>query len=328
MSAKDFERAKPSWDKLSGDEREKFKDRARKYNVKVITTQVRFNSLGQALTDVEEHKNHIEEERNRRRNEIDQLLNNAIETGELDTKIFYFVSTSHFYEDSAVIYPAEIALAKFSLKEGIMGTIHLEINPGELPVGSSYIAQNIADSTHRYPLPPDCFGESNYLKILTSILEFLPEDDELPIFFTEGIDDGMPSDCKIHKDNQRAIKHIFEAAQEYDIASDMKIYSILELFYFLQKVTIKLRNTQNPESYSETFKDLTAANTEFKRTEAEFMYKSESCVFHEGYDSISHCCLNKCIRFGYIISKWCATGFKYKLKPGCHFPKNHMNISD
>ncbi|XP_070508281.1 protein maelstrom homolog [Chironomus tepperi] len=325
VTAKDIERAKPSWDRMSTEKRESYKERARRYNVKVTSHQVRYNSLGQSVTEVDNQKNQIEEERNRRRNEIEQLLRDAADLRELDTKVFYFMSASHFYEDCNVILPAEIAFAKFSLKEGIMDTLHVEINPGELPIGSAYKAQSLADSTHRYPLPPECFGESNYLKILSKIMEFLPEDEELPIFFTEGIDD-MQSESKIHKDNRRALKYVFEAAQEYDVASDMKIYSILELFHFLQEITTKLRNEQDPDSYCKPFRNLTAAHTAFKQTEAEFLYKSESCVYHEGNDSISFCCLNKCIRFGYIISKWCAAGFKYKLKPGCHFPKNHLSM--
>ncbi|KAL7026730.1 hypothetical protein ACKWTF_005142 [Chironomus riparius] len=309
---------------MSFEDREKLKDRARRYNVKVSSTQVRYNSLGQTIKEVDDERNEIEEERNRRRNEIEQLLKDAVDMGELDTKVFYFVTASHFYEDCNMIFPAEIALSKYSLKEGIMDTVHVEINPGELPIGSAYKAQIIADSTHRYPIP-STFGESNYLNILTKIIGLLPEEEKLPIFFTEGIDD-MPAESKIHKDNQRLIKYIFEAAQEYDVASDLKIYSILELFYYLQDVTTALKYEQNPESSYEPFQSFAAAQAAFKQTEAELLYKTESCVFHEGNDSITFCCLNKCIRYGYIISKWCATGFKYKLKPGCHFPKNYLNI--
>ena len=326
MTSKDIERAKPSWDRMSIVDREELKERARRYDVKVSSTQIRYNSLGQPLKEVDDERIEIEEERNRRRNEIEQLLRDAADMGELDTKVFYFVTTSHFYEDCNMIFPAEIALSKYSLKEGIMDTVHVEINPGELPIGSAYKAQSLADSTHKYPIPPT-FGESNYLNVLTKIMEFLPEEEKLPIFFTEGIDD-IPTESKIYKDNQRAIKFIFEAAQEYDVASDMKLYSITELFYYLQEVTTELKNEQNPESKYEPFQSFIAAQAAFKQTEAEFLYKSESCVFHEGNDSILFCCLNKCIRYGYIISKWCATGFKYKLKAGCHIPKNHMNIHD
>jgi hypothetical protein len=327
VTSKDIERAKPSWDRMSTDDRENFKERAKMYNVKVTSTQVRYNSLGQSITEVDIQKNLIEEERNNRRNEIEQLIRDAAENGDLDTKVFYIMSGSVFYEDSNLILPAEISFAKFSLKEGITDTLHLEINPGELPIGSAYIAQNIADSTHRYPLPPECFGESNYLKILMRIMEFLPEDEKLPIFFCDGIDD-ISTESKTFKNNQRILKFIFEAAQEYDVASDMKIYSILELFHFLQEVTTELRNDQNPESFGKPFRNLNSALCAFKQTEAEFLYISEACTFHEGNDSIGFCCLNKCIRFGYIILKWCAAGFKYKLKPGCHFPKSHMHINN
>jgi len=327
VTSKDIERAKPSWDRMTVDERETFKDRAKMYNIKVTSTQVRYNSLGQTLTEVDIQKNQIEEERNRRRNEIEQLIRDAAEIGDLDTKTFYLMSGSVFYEDCNTILPAEIAFAKFSLKEGIMDTLHLEINPGELPVGSAFIAQSISESTHRYPLPPECFGESNYLKTLMKIMEFLPEDEKLPIFFCDGIDD-ITTESKVYKNNQRILKYIFEAAQEYDVASDMKIYSILELFHILQEVTTELRNDLNPETYAKPFRNLNSALCAFKQTEAEFVYSSDSCTYHEGNDSITFCCLNKCIRFGYILSKWCATGFKYKLKPGCHFPKNHIHISN
>lgn len=63
--------------------------------------------------------------------EIKNLVVDAQDLGELDTKVFYFISTTSFVNSVKNVFPAELAIAKFSLKEGIfdgkiIGRIFLE----------------------------------------------------------------------------------------------------------------------------------------------------------------------------------------------------------
>ena len=51
--------------------------------------------------------------------EIKNLVLDALDLGELDKKVFYFISTNSFVNSVKNVFPAELAIAKFSLKEGI-----------------------------------------------------------------------------------------------------------------------------------------------------------------------------------------------------------------
>lgn len=327
MTAKDISKSKPAWDKLTNTEREKYRDRAKRLNVRVSSTKIRYNSLGQSVTEHEMEEIRIEEEKNKRRNEIEQMLRDAADICELDTKIFYFVSATCFFESPKNIYPAEIAFAKFSLQDGIFDSMSFEINPGILEVGSAYDAQVIADETHKYPLPDEStvIGESDYMKIVMKILDFLPQDSDLPIFFTEGFDE-IPAEAKTLKSTQRVMTHIFEKAQEYDVARSLRIYSIIELLYYFKETTSNILNEQNCDSSEKSFRSFHEALSKFKLTNAEYKYSAPACMYHENLDVIPHCAFSKCVRLGYIISKWCSQGSKYLLKPGFHFPKGMESI--
>lgn len=267
----------------------------------------------------------LEEEKNRRRKEIETMIQDADDIGELDTKVFYFVSASYFYESINNIYPAEIALVKYSLKEGIFDQISIDINPGELEVGAGYQAKLLSDETHKYPLPPEALGETNYLNILMKIIDFMPQDEEFPILFTEGCDENT-ADARVLNSTKRILEHIFEKAQEYQIASELRVYSIMELFYYLKEVITEAKNYNDPSLREKSFRDISEAIQIFKQTETSFKYAALACDYHESVDVIVHCCFSKCFRYGYILSKWCCQPEKYDLKPGSHFPKSHVGI--
>lgn len=306
-------------------EKEKYKDRA-KADAKRLELK---RTSSSSIDDIHEKRLKLENEEEEIKQRIEDLVNTAYDLGELDDKIFYFVNILTFFEDMNDIYPAELAMAKYSLKRGIIDTLHIKINPGELPLGASFPAQEKANLTHKYLIPNDIndtdydFGESNYVLILLKIIDFIdPLEDasveDLPMFFTEG---SSVNDNNKLSLVQKAFVRIFEKAGEYDIASDLKLGSVVDLFYYLNKVS----NTSeiNLEDKMENFTSLTAADEAFRRADHLFGYIAEGCTFHEETGVSRRCCLSRVRCYGYILSKYCVNPVKYPLIEGCHFPNNY-----
>ncbi|XP_070500859.1 protein maelstrom homolog [Chironomus tepperi] len=312
----------PFWNELPETEKDRYKERAKADAKRQELKRIRTSSI----EDVQEKRLKLVNEEEDKKQRIEDLVYTASDLGELDDMIFYFVNISTFFEDSNDIYPAELAMSKYSLRKGIIDTLHIKINPGELPLGSTFPAQEKANQTHKYLLPTDNedsdydFGESSYILILMKIIDFIdPIEDapieNLPLFFTEG---SSVTDNNILKNIQKAFVRIFEKAGEYDIASDLKLYSVVDLIYYLNKVS----NTSeiNPEDKKEHFTSLSNADEAFRRTDRLFRYIAQGCTFHEENDVLNYCCLSRVRCYGYIISKYCVNSFKYPLIEGRHFP--------
>lgn len=77
-----------------------------------------------------------------------------------DSKAEYFilVDVNIFLKTKKDVYPAEMALSKFSLNEGIIDTVHFHIDLDtryELPQGLLNTAKMTSEDTHQIPLSPD-----------------------------------------------------------------------------------------------------------------------------------------------------------------------------
>jgi piRNA pathway germ-plasm component len=236
---------------------------------------------------------------------------------ELDSLVFYFISTSSFYDSVVGVYAAELAVAKFSLKEGVIDDVQIRINPGELPLGSLSAAQEKSQKFHRYPLPPNCEGETSYMKMLETIVKFIHPLPKLPIFFTEGNtrDNKIPlqQTCKI-------VDKIFYESQEDDLMTELKIYPVEELFFILQKTTAITKNRQNG-TFEKPFFSISFAADRFESDD--FRYTSKGCDFHNEEDVAQFCCLSKVRRYCYNLAKWCCDNRRYQLNPGKHFPETY-----
>lgn len=151
----------------------------------------------------------------------DQQLNHIIL--DLDSQNFVFISTSSFYNGNEGIFPAELALAKFNLKDGLFDDIQIRINPGNLPLGSRADAQTASNLKHKFPLPPNCKGETNYMNILETILVFIKPMDRLPIFFTE---ETTRSGDKTLNETRKVMEKIFYESCEDDVLEELKVCKI------------------------------------------------------------------------------------------------------
>lgn len=229
---------------------------------------------------------------------------------------FYFISSSSFYEDPTKIYPAELAMAKFSLKKGVYDDFQIRINPGELPLGSALTARERSEKIHKYPTTPICEGEKDFMSILEAMMKFLDPLDKLPIFFTEGND-------KITL--QRTVERIFLESQEDSMIANIKIYPMEELLYQLQSLTVVIKNRQNGTNEVKFSSIVTAAN-KFQTDLSIFCHVTKGCEFHKNEDKLEYCCLSKVRRYGYSLVKWCGNIHRYEIIEGKHQPEGFQVV--
>jgi hypothetical protein len=133
---------------------------------------------------------------------------------------------------------------------------------------------NKSKTIHHYPLPPNCPGESDYLKILETMIRFVHPLDELPIFFTEGNtrDNRIPlhETCKI-------VDKIFYESEEDDVMKTLKIYPFEELLFAMQKATSMNKKRVNG-IFDQPFLSIAYASD---RMEADsYRYSAKGCEFH------------------------------------------------
>lgn len=149
------------------------------------------------------------------------------------------------------------------------------------------------------------------------ILDFIAPLDEIPIFFTEGHSDIYNEDIKIEH-TQKVLIHICDKAGEYKLGSNLKVYSIYELLYYLKKQIVEIKEQQD-NLEDAAFNSVNYAYEKYKKTDSDLAYKTKGCEYHDEKDVSMHCCLSKVIRNGLIISKWCCQSEKYPLLPSRHF---------
>lgn len=156
---------------------------------------------------------------------------------ELLTTNFYFVSTTWFCQTlQNDIYPAELALAKFSLQSGVFDTLHMYINPGKLPLGESSTAKDHANETHKLPIPPNSKGYKDFVEILRQIINFLSDEESIPILYCH-TDEIM--------DTKKVIDKI--ATQGGELSLEIRVFPLEDLLYPLKDLTAKIANESSRE---------------------------------------------------------------------------------
>lgn len=252
--------ASPSWQKLSREQKIPYELQAKKDKQQGSSNRdiTKYTSQGVSLQEMERINLQIQNDEKEMLSTIKEILQQAQENGSmigtviifdfdfilkliflgLDRTKFYFICCESFCQTlSGDIYPAEIGVAKFSLREGIYASLHMFVNPGVLPLGYAAVSQETADKTHQLPLPPNAMGLSSYVDILSQIVNFVADEscpEDLPIFFCNE---------KEIKDTKMVVKKISEEAGELNL--NIKIYPIKYLFFLLKEITVKMSNKQN-----------------------------------------------------------------------------------
>lgn len=232
---------------------------------------------------------------------------------DLDSLVLYFISTSSNLDKNKDICPTELAMAKYSLREGVYEDMQVHI-PCELSIGSALSATEKSDWNSNSP--SECEKETNneYMRILEAMIKFLHPLDKLPIFFTEG---NTRDNQTTLTETRMIISKIFYESQEDDLIEDLKIYPIEELLFKMQRMSVVINNRRNGTN-DEQMPSIIYASSAFN--DDNFMYLTKGCDIHKEKDVAQFCCLSKVRRYGYKISQWCINENRSALKEGKHFP--------
>lgn len=316
------EMASPVWSNMSSDEKEEYKRRARLNPTLNSNKTLNSRVYRDASQDAEKYNAMVAEIRELVSHNTSKIVHDMISTEfslfqsyvALDEQVFHFINATAFIEIEDESYPAELALAKFSLKKGISEVFHIRINPGELPLGSAFEASKYSKDYHNYPLPPDCEGEKDYMAILEKFIQFIHPMAKLPIFFSEGNTRESPIPWR---KTRKVLEKIFYHSLEDDLIDDIKVYPLEELLFVLNRITT-LTNKITP------FPSIVSAAEQLNQDC--FEYSTAGCDFHESIDKSANCSLSKVRRAGYIFAKYCCNPEKYPAVEGAHFPIGYTPI--
>lgn len=103
---------------------------------------------------------------------------------------FYAIHINYFYgrtlENNEVeYYPAEIAVAEFSLENGVTRIYHTIVDE-KIQLGFASCASTHSKNTHEIPIQPG-FGKTDYQEIFNDICKFIrpgTKDGQLPPVYT------------------------------------------------------------------------------------------------------------------------------------------------
>jgi protein maelstrom len=231
--------AQPYWTQLSQREKQEYTQKANfpKRASNVSTCSSKLTSQGIPLEEMERRKQEEIRKRKEMEQKIEKTLRDAYEDQTLVDLQFNIFATTDFCQTlTGDIFAAELAMAKFSLRSGVVDSIHMQINPGKLPLGFRASAQEKSDSTHKLKIPPEASGESNYFRIYKTITKFIANggSKNFPYIFTHN---------EILNTARLTIRKILEETEAVD---DIQVYSIEEFFGPLKKYTMKIKQEGIP----------------------------------------------------------------------------------
>lgn len=220
---------------------------------------------------------------------------------------YYFVAPN-----SKAAYPAEIGMAKFNLEDGLIDTLHIKVDPGELPVGCASFLKEHADKTHGYDVPPTSEGaEGDYKAIFNKISEFLgvAADSKRPRY--------PPIFVSPKYGDMEDVKLVLETITvEANQNINFRVYPMEQLLFQLQKMMLEFRPNHDPDY--QKFPSVDMAR-DCWRTDP-FSFMPIGCEFHNEGERAEHCCLAKVIRSAGIIAKKLLDPKFDDIEEGRHIP--------
>jgi hypothetical protein len=235
------------------------------------------------------------------------MFNSSISV--LNDLTFYLIDITLFCYFEQQVYPAEVALAKFSLRQGNYQTLHFTINPGKLPSGSGSSALEKSTKEHRYDLPKfDENDNTDYYEIFEEILNFIDGDerDVLPIFYCQN--ELYINEKKV----QLTLEKILHENSENSLMNSLKIFPIEHLLFHLTSETVEIQNVKR------NLKLISMPSKVFAERKFKHYCMADGCEYHAIMDATRFCSLAKVRSFGYILAEYCCDFDNYPNIPGQH----------
>jgi len=261
----------------------------------------------------------IEEEN--MKTDIKTLVDKALMNQTIEDQKFYLLHTNIFcITAEGRVVPAEMSLARISLRKGVEEVYHVFIEPGPVPKGYRADCTENSNATHKIPLDLAMFN-ANYQEIVEDVLEFLlplPDCGELPPLYC------LP---KYKRQDQLVLAWLLGRVEE-DLAKEVnfKLYSLPVLLYELA------REENKSTSASLSMSSLSVCDTkvptisiaEVQLDRDMFIYTPGlSCSWHEDLETYL-CTTATLTRWSYIIFSLCCPLYSLVMVPGKHCPLEEL----
>lgn len=226
---------------------------------------------------------------------------------------------NYYYKTHDLLYaPAEIAIGKFTIENGLQKYYHSFINPGVVISGWAADANDYSKSHHRIPPPgmPNEMGERDYDKVYTGILDILGIDKSKTF---EQDDINRPC-VYVRKEDIQMIESILDQlSADFQWRKKFNVFD-LELLFNELKSTIEI----DPDAPNKRYP--MSVTSYFIEADPFFLAPDISCHFHEENDVPNHCALSFIRRWFYLFANHLAEKRGVKLIRGKHLPTNYIEV--
>ncbi|KAK9753892.1 piRNA pathway germ-plasm component [Popillia japonica] len=290
--------AGPHWQRLSNQEKEKYQRLAKQNR----ENQSKQTSIGESMDLVlQEEREKIELER-RKKKENEAKVITAVNANTILDDYFYLMHINEFcyWEKEDQYFPAEIALGKFNLREGIIkeDIFHMLVHPGPLPLGYSAIVKVKSEETHQIQ---HMGNEDNTEEVLMGLISKI----------TEGGDsEKYPTIYVAEKEINMVQKILNQLCDKFDHPNLFDINS-LEYFFFC------LKNNVSPGG--KVWPTVSVSKIQLERDVYDYC-SGIACPYHENSEIPVHCSRSRIIRWAYIICDNCIEYFNIPIIKGQHVP--------
>jgi len=292
------------WERMSAEQRKPYEQQAKnsKHGQKVI----KYTTTGQNIEHIQKRDNDLVVKQQRMKDNIESTIRVAAETGRIADEMFYFIHVNYFcYCTNKQYYPAEIAVARFTLREGVTpdNVFHMMCKPGSLPLGYSAQAKIISEETHQIITPIGCDDENNMFQVIDSFMKFMTE--------LKSDKYKMPPVYAIAK-NMPVVENVLqnfcaESGHQEDL---FQVYSMEHLFYVLR----------NSVAEKVVWPVISMSILELEKDIYDFCHEIP-CSFHDNSDVPNHCSRSHVIRSAFIVCDNCCGDLEIELIPGQHVPR-------
>ncbi|XP_059473227.1 uncharacterized protein LOC132195320 isoform X2 [Neocloeon triangulifer] len=334
------ELAGPSWKAMDPEARSPFEIKANKARNN-CSDEARGNlGTSGSLVEIQEQQKLKSKLMQEAIEDIEQTIDALDAETTLQTKEFFIChANSHVRTlKDGVVVPCEVAICKYTIKDGVIDTYEKILNIRPIPRGYAADAMQNSEATHKIPTPAEGLGETNAELVFREILKFMLPD--------------MPIDTlnlkELHKlpvPPMYTVKSVAEltfecfraimcccfppttpSGEPYLDMPIISVYPIEVLLMNILKLTVKsvrIGNVDVPEEAEAVCFSENDSLIYAKFHNDPYSHAPEiACKFHAEVDCLDHCSRSWVIRMTYTISDYCCNLLGVKRRVWRHFPVN------
>ncbi|XP_043477164.1 protein maelstrom homolog [Leptopilina heterotoma] len=293
------------WKQLSERERERYKQMGKATDL--VTKKKKKTGTGECMDEVEKQRKRELDFQADMNQDIENTVMKGVEMQDLAKRKFFFIHSNWFYtrkydNGDFEYFPAEFALAEFSLENGVTQVYH-EILKDNVMVGYTREAKETSQETHQIPVPNtlEC-AEGDYSKMCYKVLQLLKP---------YKVGGKYPPVYTMQKNNAPVKSLLKKLMESIDLCDETVIVYDLEIL---------LSNLCNANSDDNKFPVVMAEHELVKDTFS--FIQGLDCDYHKTLDGTSQfCSMSNVKRWAYTICDCCCEQLKIEMIEGIHYPK-------